>query len=449
MKHILLLGAGRSSDVLIHYLLELCRKDGHRLTVADALQETAQAKIAANGGHEASAKAVLLDGNNQEQCRAIVQDADIVISLLPPAAHLTVAKACVEFGKPLLTASYVSPEMRALHKDAEEKGVLLLNELGFDPGIDHMSAMQIIDRLHAEDAVITAFRSYAGGLVAPEYDNNPWHYKFTWNPRNVVLAGKGTAKYMINGQAKYVPYHRLFSHTEDVLVEGLGDYEGYPNRDSIGYRELYGLRQIPTILRGTLRRKGYCAAWDAFVQLGLTDDEIIIDNLANMTYREFTNTFLQYSRMYMVEEKLAKMMNVAPKSELIEKIKWLGLFSHDKIGLDRATPAQILQNLLEQKWKLEEGDRDMIILQHRFEYHKAEGNFEIVSDLVVYGDDSHHTAMAKTVGLPLGIGAKLLLENRIPLKGVHIPVMRSVYEPVLTELSKMGICFRERERQVE
>lgn len=449
MKHILLLGAGRSSDVLIHYLLELCQKEGYRLTVADASQQTAQAKIAANSGDGASAKAIILDGNNQEQCRSVVQDADVVISLLPPAAHLTVAKACVEFGRPLLTASYVSADMRALHQEAEAKGVLLLNELGFDPGIDHMSAMQIIDRLHAQDAVITALRSYAGGLVAPEYDNNPWHYKFTWNPRNVVLAGKGTAKYMINGQAKYVPYHRLFSHTEDVFIEGLGDYEGYPNRDSIIYRELYGLRQIPTILRGTLRRKGFCAAWNTFVQLGMTDDEIIIENSANMTYREFTNTFLQYSRMYLVEEKLAKMMNVAPKSELIEKIKWLGLFSHNKIGLERATPAQILQNLLEQKWKLEEGDRDMVILQHRFEYHKAEGNFEIVSDLIVYGDDNHHTAMAKTVGLPLGIGAKLVLHNQIPLKGVQIPVMREVYEPVLAELTTRGISFREKERQVE
>ncbi|MCS7019729.1 MAG: saccharopine dehydrogenase C-terminal domain-containing protein [Cytophagales bacterium] len=449
MKNILLLGAGRSSDVLIDYLLKLCRSEGYQLTVADAVKQTAHAKIIANGGEHTAAQAIALDGNNQEQCRSVVQNADVVISLLPPAAHLTVAQACVEFGKPLLTASYVSPEMRALHKDAEEKGVLLLNELGFDPGIDHMSAMQIIDRLHAEDAVITAFRSYAGGLVAPEYDNNPWHYKFTWNPRNVVLAGKGTAKYMINGQMKYVPYHRLFSHTEDVFVEGLGDYEGYPNRDSVIYRELYGLRQIPTILRGTLRRKGFCAAWDTFVQLGMTDDEIIIDNSANMTYREFTNMFLQYSRTYLVEEKLAMMMNVPRKSELIDKIEWLGLFGHHKIGLERATPAQILQHLLEQKWKLEEGDRDMVILQHRFEYHKAEGNFELVSDLIVYGNDNRHTAMAKTVGLPLGIGAKLLLTNQIQLTGVQIPVKEEIYKPILAELAELGIVFRERIRSVE
>ncbi|WP_448517833.1 saccharopine dehydrogenase C-terminal domain-containing protein [Rhodoflexus sp.] len=449
MKHILLLGAGRSSDVLINYLLRLCQSEGYRLTVADAIQETAHAKIIANGGDNTSAKAISLDGNNQEQCRSIVQDANVVISLLPPTAHMTVAKVCVAFGIPLLTASYVSPEMRELHEEAQAKGILLLNEMGFDPGIDHMSAMQIIDRLHREDAVITSFRSYAGGLVAPEYDNNPWHYKFTWNPRNVVLAGKGTAKYMINGQPKYVPYHRLFSHTEDVYVEGLGDYEGYPNRDSIIYRELYGLRQIPTILRGTLRKKGYCAAWNTFVQLGMTDDEIIIDNSATTTYREFTNMFLQYSRTYLVEEKLAKMMNVAPKSELIEKIQWLGLFSHNKIGLEKATPAQILQHLLEKKWKLAEGDRDMIILQHAFEYHKAEGNFELVSNLVVFGDDSHHTAMAKTVGLPLGIATKLLLANKIRLTGVQIPVMEEIYKPVLTELSQMGISFCERERLIE
>lgn len=448
MKHILLLGAGRSSDVLIHYLLQLCRQTELRLTVADAVQTAAYEKIVANGGESTCARAVAINGNDAEQCRSAVQEADAVISLLPPAAHLTVAKACVEFGKPLLTASYVSAEMRALDQEARRKGVLLLNELGFDPGIDHMSAMQIIDRLHDEDALITAFRSYAGGLVAPEYDNNPWHYKFTWNPRNVVLAGKGTAKYMINGQMKYVPYHRLFSHTEDVFIEGLGDYEGYPNRDSVIYRELYGLPRIPTILRGTLRRKGFCAAWDTFVQLGVTDDEIVIENSATMSYREFTNMFLQYSRTYLVEEKLAMMMGVSRKSELIDKIEWLGLFSHEKIGLERATPAQILQHLLEKKWKLEEGDRDMVILHHRFEYHKAEGNFELISDLIVYGDDNRHTAMAKTVGLPLGIGAKLLLTNRIRLAGVHIPVAKEIYVPILAELARQGIGFRERVRRI-
>ncbi|MCS6968845.1 MAG: saccharopine dehydrogenase C-terminal domain-containing protein [Cytophagales bacterium] len=448
MKRILLLGAGRSADALIDYLIQLCHKESFHLTVADFNKEIAQSKIFAYGGQETHSTAVSIDGNDLQQCRQVVQEADIAISLLPPAMHINIAKACLEAGKSLLTASYVSTEMQAFHDEAKRRGVLLLNEMGFDPGIDHMSIMQTIERLNKEEAIITALRSYAGGLIAPLYDNNPWHYKFTWNPRNVVLAGKGTAKYVINGQPKYVPYHRLFGHTEDVHIEGLGEYEGYPNRDSIIYRQLYGLPHIPTLIRGTLRKKGFCAAWDTFVQLGMTDDEIIIDNSEKITYREFTNMFLQYSRSLLVEEKLAKLMNVAPKSELIDKIRWLGLFSHEKIGLPHATPAQILQHLLEQKWKLEEGDRDMVILQHKFEYHNAENNLELISDLVVYGDE-HHTAMAKTVGYPLGIATKLILQGRIQLTGVQIPTSPQIYQPVLEELAQLGIRFREKIQPVE
>jgi saccharopine dehydrogenase (NADP+, L-glutamate forming) len=290
-----------------------------------------------------------------------------------------------------------------------------------------------------------AFRSYTGGLIAPESDNNPWHYKFTWNPRNVVLAGQGTARYIINGQYKYIPYHRLFSHTEPVVIDGYGNFEGYPNRDSLSYRPLYGLQHIPTIIRGTLRREGFCRQWNTFVQLGMTDDSYVIENSATMSYREFTNLFLQYSRTYLVEEKVAHVMGVSPENELIANLKWLGLFGHERIGLEAATPAQILQKILEEKWALAEDDKDMIVMQHLIDYvDESESKKRLLSSLVVKGRSQHETAMAITVGLPLAIAARLYLEGTLNASGVKIPVEQAVYEPILNELAQTDIVFSEK-----
>lgn len=441
MKNILLLGAGRSSYHLIQYLLQQASTEHWHVTVGDFDAKLAEEKV----GNNPHGTAIQFDIQNTELAEHHISKADVVISLLPPFLHLKAAKACLKFGKHLLTASYVSPELKALEEEVKAKGLLFLNEIGLDPGIDHLSAMQIIDRLKAEEAKIVAFRSYTGGLIAPEHDNNPWNYKFTWNPRNVVLAGQGTAKYLINGQYKYVPYHRLFTHLEQIDVENFGEFEGYPNRDSLSYREVYGIANIPTLLRGTLRRKGFCSAWNAFVQLGMTDDSYAIENSEMMSYREFTNSFLQYSKVYLVEEKLANLLGVATDDVLMKKIAWLGLLGHEKIGLKRATPAQILQHLLERKWKLEEGDKDMIVMQHIFEYETAQGEQRtLTSSLVVIGEDTQATAMSKTVGLPLGIAAKLLLQGKIDLKGVIIPVQPQIYEPVLQELEGLGVKFWEK-----
>jgi saccharopine dehydrogenase (NADP+, L-glutamate forming) len=389
-------------------------------------------------------KAIQFDINQSDIANKEIGEAEVVISLLPPFLHHKVAKACLKFNKHLLTASYISPEIKAMNKEVQSKGLLFLNEIGLDPGIDHLSAMHIIDRLKAEEAKISAFRSYTGGLVAPEHDNNPWHYKFTWNPRNVVLAGQGTAKYIINGQYKYVPYHRLFTHLEQISIKGYGDFEGYPNRDSLTYREVYGIAHIPTLLRGTLRSRGFCQSWNVFVQLGMTDDSYAIENSENMTYREFTNSFLQYSKTYLVEEKLAMLLGVTSNHELIKKIEWLGLLGHERIGLPQATPAQILQHLLEKKWKLEVGDKDMIVMQHIFEYENLQGEKKkLLSSLVVKGENEQETAMAKTVGLPLGIATKLLLQGKIGLRGVLIPVQAEIYAPVLEELARLGVQFFE------
>ncbi len=441
MKNILLLGAGRSSFSLIHYLLHHASLQDWQVTVGDFSLSSAQEKV----NNHARGRAIQFDINQRELADSEISHADVVISLLPPHLHVKAAQACLKFGKHLLTASYISPEIKAMNEEAKSKGLLFLNEMGLDPGIDHLSAMQIIDRLKAEESKIIAFRSYTGGLVAPEYDNNPWNYKFTWNPRNVVLAGQGTAKYIINGQYKYVPYHRLFHHLEEVNIDGYGEFEGYPNRDSLSYREVYGIANIPTLLRGTLRKKGFCQSWNIFVQLGMTDDSYVIENSENMTYREFTNSFLQYSKVYLVEEKLAHLLNISTNDSLIKKIEWLGLLGHEKVALKQASPAQILQNLLEKKWKLEAGDKDMIVMQHIFEYETLHGDKrKLFSSLIVKGENEQDTAMAKTVGLPLGIAAKLLLEKKIDLSGVIIPVQSEIYLPVLKELEKYGVEFLEK-----
>ncbi|TAH20142.1 MAG: saccharopine dehydrogenase [Cytophagales bacterium] len=445
MKKILLLGAGRSSYSLIKYLLAHASKENWHITVGDFSIVSAQEKVA----NHPQGTAIQFDINNTELADNEISKTDIVISLLPPNLHFKAAQACLKFGKHLLTASYVSPEIKKMEAEVKEKGLLFLNEIGLDPGIDHLSAMQIIDKLKEKNAKIAAFRSYTGGLVAPEYDNNPWNYKFTWNPRNVVLAGRGTAKYIINGQYKYVPYHRLFKHLEEITLDGYGAFEGYPNRDSLAYREVYGIANIPTLLRGTLRKKDYCISWDAFVQLGMTDDSYVLENSENMTYREFTNSFLQYSQVYLVEEKLAHLLGINTDHPLIKKIAWLGLLGHEKIGLPRATPAAILQQLLERKWKLEEGDKDMIVMQHIFDYESVTGKkCTLTSSLVVKGENEQDTAMAKTVGLPLGIAAKLLLQGKIDLTGVLMPVHPQIYTPILQELEAYGIRFIEVEREV-
>lgn len=319
-----------------------------------------------------------------------------------------------------------------------------MGEMGLDPGIDHMSAMQSINELRAKGAELTAFRSYAGGLIAPESDTNPWHYKFTWNPRNVVLAGQGTAQYIEDGHYKHIPYHRLFSQYELIDVPGMGQYEAYPNRSSLLYRTTYGLEKIPSLLRGTLRHRGYCDAWNALVQIGLTDDTYPIIGSKSMTYYKLVEGYLPRNKgSNTLKERVALMLNIEKDSDVIKKLEWLGVFDRTKIGLSKATPAQIMEHLLKQKWVLEPDDKDMIIMQHEFDY-KLNGKAEsLISTMVLKGKDSVDTAMSRLVGLPLGIFVKLIMLGKIKATGVNIPVMPEVYTPVLEELKDYGVIFKE------
>jgi saccharopine dehydrogenase-like NADP-dependent oxidoreductase len=445
MKHILILGAGRSSSSLIDYLLKNAADNGWRVTVGDVSLELAQEKIKSNP----SARAIKFDIFNVQQKEEEVSAADLVISMLPAIFHIHVAEACIKFSKHLLTASYVNEGIKGLEKDINNKGLFFLMECGLDPGIDHMTAMQAMDKIKADGGDLKSFKSFTGGLIAPESDNNPWNYKFTWNPRNVVVAGQGTAKFIRNGRYKFIPYHKLFSRTEKVYVDGFGSFEGYPNRDSLGYREIYNLGKIPTILRGTLRRPGFCSAWDIFVQLGITDDSYILEDSEKLTYREFINTFLAFSPIKNVEDKLCDYLKISKDSEEFKKVEWLGIFQDTPIAIKNATPAQVLQKILEEKLALEPDDKDMIVMQHQFEY-SIEGKMKkLISSLVSIGEDTVHTAMANTVGLPLAIAAKLFLQNKIKQRGIVLPISPELYDPILMELEQLGINLIEEESDLE
>lgn len=442
MKTILVLGAGRSSSALITYLLQRAASHNWKIVVGDVSEAAARLRI----GGSTRGHAILFDIHEQEKAVEIIRAADVVISLMPAHLHHRVAHLCVKEKKHLLNASYVSPEMQALHEEALLNDVLLLNECGLDPGIDHMSAMQVINKIKSEGGTILTFESFTGGLIAPETDpENPWRYKFTWNPRNVVMAGQATAKFLQEGQFKYIPYQQLFKRLTPVSVPGFGEYEGYANRDSLKYVDTYGLQGIRNMLRGTLRNVGYCAAWDVLVQLGCCDDSYKLEGVANMTHRDFINAFLNYDSQRMVEEKLCAAFKILPNGPEMKRLRWSGLFDRELIGLREGTPAQVLEHILNKKWRLHPDDKDLIVMWHRFVYEVNGQRKEIHASLTAIGEDATFTAMSKTVGLPLGITARLLLEDKIKARGVCIPVLSEIYEPVLHELATLGIGLTEQQ----
>lgn len=445
MQNVLIIGAGRSSVYLIEYLVKRAAQTQRVITVADADPDAARALL----GTDIGCEIVPLDANDAEARAALIEKSDLVISMLPAFMHVDVAKDCILLKKHLVTPSYISKEMRALEPEVKAAGLIFLNELGVDPGIDHMSAMRMLDEARHRGAEVTWFESFTGGLVAPESDDNPWNYKFTWNPRNVVLAGQGGAvKFKHNNRFKYIPYQKLFRRTEIIEVPGYGRFEGYANRDSLNYRELYGLQNVPTIYRGTLRRVGFCRAWNIFVQMGMTDDAYVMADSADITHREFTNSFLAYNASDSVELKLMHYMKLDQDSEIIDKLKWIGIFDDEPVGLGRdATPAQILQRILEKKWSLRPEDKDMIVMWHKMHTREqgASSEREFQSSLAVIGEPRPRTAMAKTVGLPVAMAAELILTGKFSKPGVHLPVIPELYNPLLKALEGHGIAFNETE----
>lgn len=443
MKNITLIGAGRSASSLIKYLLEQSLTYDFQLVVADQSLEIAQQKI----NNHPNGKAVAFSLGQTELRQQLIQKSDVVISMLPAFMHTTIAEDCLAFGKHLVTASYISKEMKALDEQAKAKGLIFMNECGLDPGIDHMSAMKVIDEIREKGGKMLLFESFCGGLVAPESDTNLWNYKFTWNPRNVVLAGQGgAAKFIQEGKYKYIPYHKLFRRTEFFHVEGYGKFEGYANRDSLNYRSIYGLEDILTLYRGTIRRVGFSRAWNMFVQLGMTDDSYIMEDSENMNYREFINSFLPFSHTDTVELKTRYMLGIEQDDEQWDMLVELDIFNPDKIvGLKEATPAQILEKILAESWKLAPEDKDMIVMYHKFGYELNGEKKQIDAKMVTIGEDQTYTAMAKTVGLPVGIVSLQILTGKIKTPGVQLPISKEVYIPVLAELAQQGVHFSETE----
>jgi len=442
-KFILVVGAGRSSSSLISYLLAQAATYNWTVTVGDVSLEAAQRRV----GKSPYGKAVQFNMDDHERSRNLIEASDVVISMMPAHLHPRVAEICLAEKRHLLTASYVSDEMKAFDSQAKANDLLFLNECGLDPGFDHMSAMLLIDRIKSKGGMLTSFESFTGGLIAPETDpENPWRYKFTWNPRNIVMAGQGTAKFLQEGNFKFIPYQQLFLRTTPVSVPGFGEYEGYANRDSLKYLETYGLKGIRTMLRGTLRNKGFCKTWNVLVQLGCCEDTYQMEGVANMTHAGFMDSFLDgRSSASSPEEKVMNLFNLSKGDDVMTKLRWSSLFSDEKIGLLTGTPAQILEHILNKRWNLAPGDKDFIVMWHRFVYEIGNTSKEIQAHLTVVGEDEVNTAMAKTVGLPLAISAKLLLEGKIKTRGVVIPVQRDIYIPVLEELSEHGITLIDRE----
>ena len=442
-RTILVIGAGKSTSQLVTYFLDKSQAENLNIIVGDISLQNAQKLI----GNHSNGTAIALDVFNTQQRQEAIQNANIVVSMLPARFHIEVAKDCVEFGKSLITASYISQEMQALDEAVKEKGLIFMNEIGLDPGIDHMSAMQVIDRIRDNGGEMLLFESFAGGLVAPESDTNLWNYKFTWNPRNVVLAGQGgAAEFIQEGTYKYIPYQRLFRRTEFLQVEGYGRFEGYANRNSLKYRSVYGLDDIPTLYRGTLRRVGFSKAWHIFVMMGMTDDSYQLQETETMSYRDFINLFLPYSPTDSVELKLRHHVKIDQDDLIWDKLTELDIFNaKKKIGLANATPAQCLQRILEDKWTLAPEDKDMIVMYHKFGFKQDGKRKQIDATMVSVGKDQVNTAMAKTVGLPVAIATLRILNKEITTPGVQLPITREVYEPILKELEDFDITFKEYE----
>lgn len=441
MRKILIIGAGRSSSSLIKYLLDKSEEEKLHLILGDVNLESAKEKL----NNHPNASAILLDVFEVDKRRAAIKNASIVISMLPARFHIEVAKDCVVYKKCLVTASYISEEMKKLHSVVVANGLTFMNEIGVDPGIDHMSAMEVIDAIREKGGKMLLFESFTGGLVAPECDDNLWNYKFTWNPRNVVVSGQGgAAKFVQEGKYKYIPYQKLFRRTEFLTISGFGNFEAYANRDSLKYRSVYGLDAIPTLYRGTIRRVGFSKAWNIFVQLGMTDDSYNMEDSESMSYRDFINSFLAYHPTDSVELKLRHYLKIDQDDILWNKLEELDVFNaNKKVGLKNATPAQMLQRILMEHWTLKTNDKDMIVMYHKFGYELNGKKEQIDSQMVVLGDDQTITAMAKTVGLPVAIAALKILNKEITTTGVLIPIQKEVYGPILDELKNYGILFKE------
>jgi saccharopine dehydrogenase (NADP+, L-glutamate forming) len=437
MKRILVLGAGRSATCLIDYLISHSNEKNHFITIADVSIDLIESKTEKHP----NTKAIELDASDSLQREKLIAHSDLVISMLPPHMHILVAHDCLKHSKHLLSASYIDPAIKELEEEVRQKGLVFLFEMGLDPGIDHMSAVKIFDEIRISGGKITSFKSHCGGLVAPESDDNPWHYKISWNPRNIIQAGMAGALYKLNGEIQNIPYHQLFNVNQTVHVPEEGELGWYANRDSLGYIPLYGLYDVETIVRTTLRHPDFIMGWNHIVNLKLTSTDRWITDY-NLSGQEF---FTQHLMQFGLKSRFESIMKTPEAQKLKQLFENLGLLNiSDPVTQNCHSSFDVLLKLAESKWKLKKDDKDMIVMLHEIEFLDASGSLNFVaSSLVMTGKDPLRTAMAETVGLPLGIAAGLVLEDKIHQKGVIIPTCPEIYNPVLHELDSCGIRFKE------
>jgi saccharopine dehydrogenase-like NADP-dependent oxidoreductase len=439
---VLVLGAGQSAPYLIKYLLEHALTYDWRVVVADRDEAVAEARV---GGHPRG-RAAYLDAKDVTMLRSLVQEAKVVVNFLAPVFQHPVAELCLELGRHMISASYQDRRVAALHDAAVAKQVTLLCELGLDPGMDHMSAMQLIHGLQAKGGVITSFCSYGSGVPALDSRDNPLGYAITWNPRNVVMAGEAGAQYLLDGRIKVVPYPEVFHRSWPVEVPGVGTMEAYPNRDSLSYKAAYGLAAADTLIRGTLRYPGFCESWYHVARLGLPNERILIPRLAERTWAELVEMFLPPGEHGGVRLRTARHLGISPGGTIMKNLEWLGLFADTPTGAQGETSAEAMIHLLKDKLRLPPGGRDMVILAHELLVHyPGEGGRKerVRSTLVDLGQPDGLTAMSKTVGLPAAIGARLLMTDAFPRHGSYIPTDPAIYAPMLKELEQAGLTFEE------
>ena len=439
MQTILVAGAGKSSIYLIQYLLSHAPRNKWKVIVADGDAQAIAEKI----GKNSFAEAAVIDITNAAQREPLVKRASIVVSLMPPNLHIHLAKDCLKHKKNLITSSYISDEMKAMDKAVKEAGLMFMCEMGLDPGIDHMTANKIIHGIHRVSGIITSFKSFCGGLVAPESDDNPWHYKFSWNPRNVITAGFGGAKYLSKGKHVDVPYEKMFEDNKKITVSGLGSLSYYPNRDSLKYLDTYEVPDVKTFLRATLRHPAFCKGWQALITLGLTDQEDVSDT-KGATYASWLKKKTGLTGHKTLQQHIAARLGIGETDKVVSMLQWLGLFDEKPIPAGKLSSADVLHGLLMDRWKMQPHDKDMVVMQHEIEYLHKGKKINLTSAMVLKGENSELSAMAKTVGLPIGILARLVMNKKInPPTGVLLPNMPAVYRPVLTELAHYGISFKE------
>ena len=449
MRNLLVLGAGQSAVYLIRRLLDKARERDVFVTVGDRDAELAGRAV---DGHPCGT-AIPFDVNDAELRASQIGRAEVVINLLPQHFQGIVAWDCLQQGRHMISVSYKDRRMDEVDADAQRKGLLFLVEIGLDPGIDLMSAMAIIDRVHAAGGVIESFESYGSGVPAPEADVNPLRYCITWNPRNVAMAGESGAQYLEKGKIKIVPWHQTFYTSWLQDVPGFGRMEAYPNRDSLAYRDKFGIPDTQTLIRGTLRYPGWCETWHQIVRLGLPNESIAIPELEKRSFGEIVEMFLPENPSVAtpagadVEERTARYLGISRTGRIMENLRWLGLFDREPAGIQGQSSADALIHLLKTRLPLPPDARDAVILLHAIiARYPAEGDRRerILSTFVDYGEPGGMTAMARTVGLPAALAAELLLDGQLPLTGCRIPTHAAIYEPLLASLAAEGLTFQER-----